>query len=143
MRTARFRAGCLLLIANCLLGACSIPNLEPPECDKARDVVREVYSRHFGYERSIRASIDQQKEFLTPRLFAELDSTQPVYDPFTLTDDPPMAFRVGGCRVLEPEHRVDLEVLLFWKTDTRSEQRPIRVEADNSTGKWLIDRVTN
>ena len=138
---------CLLLIAQSSSLSCSVPNLEDPDCDQARDTVREFYSRHFGNQLSplVPDGLEQQRSYLTPRFFGELRARpeQPI-DPFTLTaDDPPKAFRAGECRVTEPGKRVSFELLLFWKTDTRSEQREIRVEAENDNGKWLIDKVTN
>ncbi len=135
------RVSCLLLTAFCLL-ACSIPNLEPPECIQARDIVREFYSFHFGNDKEFSAeALEKRRVFLTPSFFRNLVGTQSGVDPFTLTDDPPKAFRVGECRVEEADRRVTFDVLLFWKTDTRTEQRPITVEAENTGGKWLIDSV--
>jgi hypothetical protein len=136
----------LSLIAYCLLLSlsCSIPNLEPPECDQARDRVREFYSFHFGNElRSEPDDLEKRKGYLTPRFFQRLSGGQPSVDPFTLMADPPKAFRAGECRVIEPGKRVTFELLLFWKTDTRSEQRSIQVESENQNGVWLIDKVEN
>jgi hypothetical protein len=44
--------------------------------------------------------------------------------------------------VVEEGKRTNLEVLLFWKDDVRTEQTSIRVEAENSDGRWRIDRVS-
>ena len=136
-------ACCVLLIAYCSF-ACSIPNLEEPECDQARDAVREFYSRHFGNDAGFTPeSLDRRREYLTPRFYDELRAAPPAADPFTLTADTPKAFRAGECRVIEPAKRVSFELLLFWRTDTRSEERSINVEAENREDRWLIDRVTN
>lgn len=136
-------AYCLLLIASCLmLPACSVPNLEPRECTEARDVIREFYSLHFGNDMAYSAeNLEKRRAFLTPRLSASLRDSPPALDPFTLTDDKPKTFRVGECRVTEPSRRVAFDVLLFWKTDTRTEQRPIKVEAAKIEDRWLIDRI--
>lgn len=122
--------------------ACSMPNLEPQECDQARDAVREFYSLHFGNDLTFAAEdLERRKKYLSPLFYENLRDRSPVADPFTLTDDPPKAFRVGECRVVEPERRVAFELLLFWKTDVRTEQRPIRLEAEKQNGQWLIDKV--
>ena len=65
----------------------------------------------------------------------------PAVDPFTLTDDRPKSFRAGECSVVEPERAVEFELLLLWKTDTRTEQRAIRVRAEKQDGQWLIDKI--
>lgn len=134
----------LSLIAFCLLlSSCSIPSLEAPECDQARDAVREFYSLHFGNEQAFAGGdLEIRKAYLTPRFFESIRSRPPTVDPFTLTSDTPKAFRAGECRVVEPGRRVSFELLLFWKTDTRTEQQPIRVETENRDGNWLIDSIT-
>lgn len=132
---------CLMLSGLCSAAGCSIPNLEPPECTGARDVVREFYSFHFGNGLTYTADdLEKRSQFLTPDLYQRLTSEDKQVDPFTLTDDPPKAFRVGACEVTDSGVRFD--VLLFWKTDTRTEQRPIHVVASNTEGRWLIASIT-
>lgn len=135
----------IVLILALMAASCSVPNLEQPECDEARDVVREFYSRHFGsLVPVVPNGQEATREYLTSRYSAELSSRlDSNTDPFTQTDDPPKAFRAGECRVVETGRRVSFELLLFWKTDTRTEQRSITVEVENQQGKWLIDNVTN
>lgn len=133
---------CLLLSAFCLL-SCSIPNLGEPDCEAARDSVREFYSLHFANEMTFSAeNLEKRKQFLTAELYERLKNEQQGGDPFTLTSDHPKAFRVGDCKVIEPGKRTRFQVLLFWKDDFRSEQRPITVEVENAGGKWLIRSVT-
>lgn len=135
------RVSCLLLAAYCSL-ACSVPNLEHPECDQARDVVREFYSFHFGNDMKFSPeNLEKRRSHLSPGFFESLNADRPAVDPFTRTDDVPKAFRVGECRVVTPDRRVAFELVLFWKTDTRTEQRAINVEAEKIDGKWLIDAV--
>lgn len=134
---------CLLLTASFLLG-CSVPNLANPECDQARDVVREFYSYHFGHNLGFgEEDLNARRDYLTPEFLANLSNVPAGVDPFTRTADAPKAFRAGECKILEPGKRTSFEVLLFWKDDVRSEQRPITVELVNRDGKWLIDKVTN
>lgn len=123
--------------------SCSIPNLEPPECTAARLTVREFYSYHFGNDMKFtRENLRLREKFLSRELIENLFSrNESATDYFTQTGDYPKAFRVGNCKVVEPKRRANFGVLLFWKTDTRSEQREIRVEAVKENGNWLVDRV--
>ncbi|MEP6703709.1 MAG: hypothetical protein ABJB34_02780 [Acidobacteriota bacterium] len=86
-------------------------------------------------------NLEKRKRFLSPHLFESLRDSTPASDPFTRTSDVPKAFRVGECRVIERARRVSFNVLLFWKTDTRTEQRAIAVDTQNIDGKWLIDSI--
>lgn len=132
------------LFSICLsLFACSIPNLEKPECTAARETVKELYSYHFGNDMRFTAgNLKPREKFLSRQLIENLSrQDESAVDYFTRTDDYPKAFRVGGCTVGEQDKRANLGVLLFWKTDTRSEQREISVEAVNENGKWLVNRV--
>ena len=133
---------CLLLAVCCLLLSCSIPNLESQECIEARTTVREFYSFHFGNDlRYSTADLEQREKFLTTEFTNKLRSAAPETDPFTLTSDAPKAFRIGECQTIEAEKKVSFNVLLFWKTDERSEQRAIKVEAVKQDDRWLVDAV--
>lgn len=130
----------LLLVAFTL--ACSVPNLEHPECDQARDAVREFYSFHFGNEMTFSPeNLEKRRSYLSPDFYEKLTKTPPAVDPFTLTADQPKAFRAGECKVMEAGRLVNFELVLFWKTDTRTEQRAIHVNAESHDGKWLIASV--
>lgn len=135
---------CLLLTAYCL-PACSVPNLESPECTEARQVLREFYSNHFGGDLKFTAeNLRAREKYLTPDLSRLLQKFLTESDPFTLTpaDDLPKTFRVGGCRTLAPD-KTESQVLLFWKDDARSEQREITVEAVKQNDNWLISNISN
>lgn len=131
------------LFALCL-SACSIPNLEKPECTEARSAVREFYSFHIGNDLKPSAeNLKLREKFLSKELTEKLSvSNETKKDYFTATEDYPKAFRVGGCEAVSPEKTI-LEVVLFWRDDVRSEQREIKVEAIKENGKWLIDKVSN
>jgi hypothetical protein len=87
-------------------------------------------------------SLKMRERFLTPDFAKRLAGEQEGIDPFTTgTSELPKAFRVGECTEISPE-RTAFQVLLFWKDDVRSEQRPINVEAVKAGDKWLIDNVT-
>ncbi len=131
---------CILNFA--FLISCSIPNLEKPECTDARNDVREFYSFHLGNDMKPSAeNLKPREKFLSVNLKKQLEQqTKTNIDYFTQTDDYPKAFRIGKCEVISPDKTV-LQVLLFWKTETRSEQREINVEAVRENNKWLIDKV--
>ncbi len=137
------RPFCLLLLALCLHG-CSLPNLEDPDCTKARDIVREFYSFHFGNDMHPTAeNIALRERFLTPAFVGRLKSLPATTtDPFTHTEEFPKAFRVGECKVVESGQAVRFRVLLFWKDDVKSQQRPIFTSVKKENGNWLVDDVT-
>ncbi|HVE58117.1 MAG TPA: hypothetical protein VNB22_14895 [Pyrinomonadaceae bacterium] len=140
-----FLTFCLLLTAYCSLNCGSVPNLEPPECTDSRLVVKEFYSYHFGNEMKFSAeNLKKREKFLTPEFFKSLQSLQTENDVFTTnTTDSPKAFRVGGCKVVEPAAKTNLEVLLFWKDDKRTEQKAINVEVVKQGDKWLVNKILN
>ncbi len=135
------RLFCLLLTAYFLL-ACGVVNLQGPECAEARTRVREFYSFHFGNDMKFSPdNLRLREEFLTPAFVDRLRQSDSAFDPFTLTEDHPKAFRVGECRLVDPGKRVSFNVLLFWKTDTESIQRSINVDVLRESGQWLIETV--
>lgn len=125
-----------------LTSSCSIPNLDPPECSASRTTVREFYSLHFGNEMKVSSDgLKARKRFLTTGLLNEAENAAEGTDPFTTgTTDIPKAFRAAECRVISPE-RAEYDVLLFWKDDSRTEQRTIRVQAAKIGDSWLIDKI--
>jgi len=132
----------LILILTVTLTACSVPNLEEPQCTEARDMVKRFYSFHFGNDmRLTPANVRAREQFLTPRLVSRLVSMgEPAKDYFTATENFPKAFRVGECSV-NSAHSVTLQILLLWKDDTSSDQKEVRVVAFREGGMWLIDEV--
>jgi hypothetical protein len=89
-------------------------------------------------------NLQAREKFLTDDLKTLLQKFLTESDPFTLTqpDDPPKAFRVGACETKAPD-KTELQVLVFWKDDARSEQREIKIEAARENGKWLIGNISN
>jgi hypothetical protein len=138
----RFIFFCLLSSVFCLL-SCSVPNLEAPECTDSRAVVREFYSNHFGNEMKFTAeNLKAREKYLAPDFARLLQKFVTDSDPFTLSEDAPKAFRVGSCKAVAPD-KTEIQVLLFWKDDARSEQREINVEAVKQNDKWLINNISN
>jgi hypothetical protein len=133
---------CILHFAFCV--SCSVPTLEAVECTEARTAVREFYSHHFAGEMQFTpANLKAKERFLSEEFLKSLPLESASRDPFTLTDDVPRAFRVGGCEVAESGKRVTFGVLLFWKSEIRTEQREIRVEAVKESDRWLINKISN
>lgn len=69
-----------------------------------------------------------------------IDENSVKEDVFTKNEDLPKAFRVGACKVIAP-NKTELQILLFWKDDVRSEQREIKVEAVKENDKWVINKI--
>lgn len=136
--------GCLLFAVCCLLSCGSVPNLEAPECTESRGAVKELYSFHFGNEmRFSEENLKQREKFLTPEFYKSLQGAQTDGDVLTTGGtDFPKAFRVGKCEIAAPD-KTNFEVLLFWRDDTRTEQRPIRVETVKQGDKWLVNKILN
>lgn len=124
--------------------SCSVPNLEKPECTESREIIKQFYSNHFGGDlKPNQANLEKMKNSLTANLLAELKGkNENEFDYFTQTNDYPKAFRVGGCEVIS-ENKTGFEILLFWKDESRSEQREIKVETVKENGNWLINKVEN
>ncbi len=122
--------------------ACSIPNLEKPECTAARQTIREFYSMHFGTDmKPSEEYLVKREKYLSDRWkFFISKNLQNKHDYFTLTDDYPKAFRIGECEVVAPDKTV-FQVLFFWKDDTRTEQRETKVELIKENENWLINRT--
>ena len=146
MQNSKFKIQNLLLIFSifhfALFIGCGIPNLEPRECAESSGVVKEFYSYHLGNEMKFsRENLKLREKFLTPDFFKSLQNLQTENDVFTTNSmDFPKAFRVGKCEVVSPE-KTNFEIILFWRDDTRSEQKTIKTEAVKQGDKWLINRV--
>ena len=136
-------AVCCLLSAVCCFLSCSIPNLEPPECDAARNSVREFYSFDYSNDTKFnQENLKLREKFLTPELFRTLSqkSDSPI-SYFTNSEQPPKAFRVGECKVVEPEKKTLLGVVLFWRENEVNRQKEVEVEAIKENNEWLVNKV--
>ena len=135
------RLTCLLLTVYCSL-ACSLPNLEKPQCTAARDAIKRFYSFHFGNDmHPSPENLKAREQFFTSGLIGKLSaSTEPAKDYFTATEDYPKAFRIGECISGSDDNAV-MQVLLLWRDDTRNEQKEVHVETVKVGDKWLINNV--
>jgi hypothetical protein len=135
---------CLFTFAFLLSGCGSVPNLDPPECAAARGTVKEFYSYHFANEMKFSPeNLQKREQFLTPEYFKSLKPLASDVDVFTTNNtDFAKAFRVGKCEVVDPA-KANIQVLLFWKNDTRSEEKAITVEVVRQGDKWLVNKISN
>ena len=122
--------------------ACSVPNLEEPQCTVARDTVKRFYSFHFGNDmHPSPENLKAREQFLTSELISTLSaSTETAKDYFTATENYPKAFRVGEC-TSGSDDKATFQVLLLWRDDTKSEQKEVHVETVKAGDKWLINNV--
>ena len=82
-----------------------------------------------------------REKFLSGDLMRQLSAqTETATDYFTATEDYPKAFRIGECETVAPNRAV-FQIVMFWKDDTRNEQREIKVEAVKENDKWLVNRI--
>lgn len=119
-----------------------MPNLEEPQCTEARETVKKFYSIHFdGNMLFSQENLKKQEKFLTPEFIKTLQSLQTDNDVFTTdSTDVPRAFRLGDCKVIEP-NKTNVEVLLLWKVEEGSRQQVIKAETVKQEDKWLINKI--
>ncbi len=88
-------------------------------------------------------NLKAREQFLTSSLFQELlASNEQKRDYFTATDNYPRAFRVGECNA-NSDDGATFQVVLLWRSDTRTEQKEVQAEAVNNGGRWLINKISN
>ena len=132
----------VVFLAAMFASSCSMPNLEPVECTESRDAVKSFYSQHFASDMKFTAdALKEKSKFLTPEFAALLGKFVTESDPFTLSQDKPRAFRVGGCKVNRAGEKTEVTALVFWKDQTKTEQLPIRFDMAKQDDKWLINNI--
>ena len=106
--------------------------------------MKQFYSFHFGSDmRPTADNLKMRERFLTTELFATLNvSGETAADYFTATAEYPKAFRLGTCTVGSTDN-VSIQVLLFWRDDTKTLQKEVRVHAVKSGDAWLINNVSH
>jgi hypothetical protein len=119
-----------------------MPNLDEPECAESRDVVKKLYSFHFDKNMLFsQEGLKEREKFLTPEFFKSLQTFQTENDVFTTNSaDIPRAFRLGDCKVIEP-NKTNVEVLLLWRNETESRQQIINAEVVKQNDKWLVNKI--
>lgn len=131
------------LLFGLAISACSVPNLESSACSEARVYARQFYSFHFGNDMTPSPEgLRARERYLTQEFYKELVQAindRSGIDPFTGSDPPPTAFRIGKCESQADE--AAFEVQLFWRTDDISTQKEIDISFVEVADKWLIKRV--
>lgn len=109
---------------------------------QAMETVKEFYSYHFAEDMSFSAEkLTSKEKYLTEDFIKRLSHLRTDGDVFTTGDtDFPRAFRVSACEFFGDD-KVKVEVLLFWKDNSRSEQRKINVFVVKKHDSWFIDGV--
>ncbi len=131
---------CFLLTTLCV-SSCSLPSLEGGDCSQARDSVKQFYSLYIGTDAEERVkSWERFQKYFSPQ-FAPDPKTWAT-DPFTNADSTPKTFKIGVCKALDPE-KVNLQVQLYWREETKTVQKEVHVEAVKSGDAWLINKVSN
>ncbi len=132
----------LLIFLALFVSSCKIPTIESQDCLDARAAVREFYSYHFDGDMALsEKELDKLQKYMTPETVKELRGQETENDVFTTnTNDYPKAFRIGDCKLISPD-KAEMSVLLFWRTEERTEQREINVEARKINDKWLFNKV--
>ncbi len=132
----------VLVASVCFFAGCSIPNLEGGNCAAARDSVSRFYWLRFGnLANEINDFTEKRDAFLSTRLIEELNNSEENPNYFSPVVDPPKTFRLGVCREITTSE-VSFQLLFFWKTDSRSEQREGTIKAVKENEKWRIDSVS-
>ena len=147
-RQAVFTVGRMMRLAGLVLAAygslaCSLPNLETPQCTDARLAARRFYSFHFGNDMKMTAeNLKARESYLTPELYNSLASAgEAKLDYFTATDVYPKAFRVGSC-TSKSDDRATLQIVLLWRDETRSDQKEVHADLVKRGDSWLILSVS-
>ena len=121
--------------------SCNVPNLESPECTQARDTLRQFYSWHIGTSADDRIKQPEiQNKFVSPGFLP--DPNNSADDPFTFSKDMPKTFKIGKCESSD-EKKVTMQVQLYWRDDSQTVQKEVRVEEVKTSDAWLINKVTN
>jgi hypothetical protein len=135
LRTGAFF--CLLLTAYCQL-SCSIPNPESQQCAEARDSVKEFYSWYLGTDPEQRAKQPEVfKKFISPE-----SSLNTSGGPEAFFNSPtlPTTFKIGKCEMVDPTH-TNIQVQLYWREGSKTEQKEVYADTLKSGDKWLIDEI--
>lgn len=131
-------AACLLLTIGCQLG-CSIPNFESQQCSEARDSVKEFYSWYLGTDPEQRAKQpDIFRKFISQGSL--LNNSGGEIDPFFNSATAPTTFKIGKCEMAGAT-RTNIQVQLYWREGSKTEQKEVYADTAKSGDKWLIENV--
>lgn len=134
-----------LFLTAILLTSCasiSLPSLQDPSCEEAREFGRAFYSLHFATDlKPTEESLEERSAGLTERFAERVRSERTEdFDPFTLTTEHPRAFKLGACKANE-DGSVELEVQMLWRDSDVTKQESVNAIMVKRADKWLIDGV--
>lgn len=128
--------GCLLLTAYGQL-ACSIPNLESPQCTEARDSVKEFYSWYLGTDAEARG---KQREIYDRFVSHSFAAKSGPLDAYYLSETVPTTFKIGKCEPVDDSH-AKVQVQLYWRQERKTDQKEVYAKTVKNEDKWLIESV--
>jgi len=143
MKTARWKTGpilpfCVLTVAICV-ASCSMPNLDPPECAAARDVVKQFYALGIGGDPMSHPEIlARWKSLRSPNYSA--GPTRDDDSQFYFSAVEPTSSRVGECKLLD-EGRVTVEATVIWRASETNYTRTDTVTLARVNDAWLVERI--
>jgi len=130
---------CISHFAFCI-AACSIPSLESQQCAEARDSVKDFYSWYLGTDAKTRTQQQTTYDrFIAPGF--QTSATDDL-DPFFLSPTMPTTFKIGKCDV-DNDSRVSIQVQLYWRYESKTDQKEVYAEVARSGDKWLIEKVAS
>jgi hypothetical protein len=100
--------------------------------------VKDFYSWYLGTDAKTRA----QQETTYDRFIASdfQTSVSDDLDPFFLSPTTPTTFKIGKCDV-DSETRVSIQVQLYWRYESKTDQKEVYAEVFRTGDKWLIYKV--
>ena len=124
--------------------ACRFYSLETPACSQARDTTKQFYSWYLGTDAHLKEAQPDifSKHVVSTYFPGDGNAYAFERDPFFLEQNLPTTFKIGACKQIDPE-KVDLQVQIYWRTDIKTVQKEIHVEAIKLDDAWLINKVTN
>jgi len=139
MRNARLKriVFAFFILNFAFAAACSIPNLDPPECAAARDVAKQYYSLAIGGDPMSHPDVLARLKALRASGF----TAGPMEgDPYYFSSEQPTSSRVGQCSALE-DGRVKAEVTVIWRVNGKNSERKDLVTLAKTNEAWLIERI--
>ena len=128
---------CVVYCAACL-AACSIPNLDSPECAAARDVAKKYYSLAVGGDPMSHPEVLAKLKALRAPNFSASPAAEG--DPYYYSSVPPTSYRADECSPLS-DGRVKIEITVIWRVNDKNSIRKDWVTVAKSNDTWLVEHI--